>query len=106
MFAVFAWPYDCHLSYGQALELDVLEDDRRHVMAARADRHDAARRAGAQRRHEEARREEVAEVVRAELELEAVGRLHRRARHDAGLSTMMCSVGWRARKRPAKARIF
>ena len=85
MFAVFAWPYDCHLSYGQALELDVLEDDRRHVMAARADRHDAARRAGAQRRHEEARREEVAEVVRAELELEAVGRLHRRARHDAGV---------------------
>src|SRR5262249_61183452 len=66
-----------------ALELDVLEDDGRHVMAARADRHDAARRAGAQRWHEEARREEVAEMVRAELELEAVGRLHRRARPDA-----------------------
>src|SRR5262249_23200655 len=55
-----------------ARELDVVEHDRRHVMAARADGYDAARPGAAQRRCEQTGRQEVAEVVRAELQLEAI----------------------------------
>src|SRR3989475_1778788 len=60
-----------------ALELDVIEDDRRHVMAARADGNHAARRGLAQSRGEQTGHQEVADVVRADLQLEAVRRLRR-----------------------------
>src|SRR6266566_2202882 len=68
-----------------AFELDVIEDDRRHVMAARADRSHATRRTLTQSRGEQTGHDEVAEVVRAELQLEAVRRLRRWACHDAGI---------------------
>src|SRR3989449_8071393 len=68
-----------------ALELDVIEDDPRHVMAARADGNHAARRGPAQSRREQTGHQEVADVVRADLQLEAVRRLRRWARHDAGI---------------------
>src|SRR5256886_12311489 len=66
-------------------ELDVIEDHRRHVMAARADRNHAARRTLTQSRGEQTGRNEVADVVRAELQLEAVRRLRPWACHDAGI---------------------
>src|SRR5262245_42798050 len=52
-------------------------------MAARAHRYDAARSALQQRRREQAGHQEMAEVVRAELQLEPVRGLRERARHDA-----------------------
>src|SRR5207253_5389908 len=67
------------------LELDVIEDDRRHVMAARADGNHAARRGPAQSRGEQTGRQEMADVVRAELQLEAVRRFRRWACHDTGI---------------------
>jgi hypothetical protein len=67
------------------LELDVVEDHRRHVMAARADRDDAARRAAQQRRRQQTGEEKVAEVIRAELHLEAVARLGEGTSHDTGV---------------------
>ena len=54
-------------------------------MAARADGYHAARRGPEQRRGEQTGHQEVAEVVRAELQLEAIRCLGRWAGHDAGV---------------------
>src|SRR5207247_9834846 len=55
-----------------ALELDVVEHDRRHVMAARADGYHAARRGPEERRGERPGSREVDEVVREELQHEGI----------------------------------
>ena len=50
-------------------------------------------RAGApQRRHQQAGHQEVAEVIRAELQLEAVGGLGERTRHDPGVVDQQIEV--------------
>ena len=51
----------------------------------RADVHDARWRASDQRRHEQVGEQEVAEVVRAELQLETIDRAVERRRHHAGV---------------------
>src|SRR5437879_3501899 len=66
-------------------ELDVIEDHRRHVMAARADRNNAAGRTLTRSGGKQTGSNEVAGVVRAELQLEAVRRLRPWACHDAGI---------------------
>ena len=71
------------LVVGPPLEVDVLEHDGREAVAVRAHVHDARRRARAERRREEPGQQEVAEVVRRELELVALGGARQRAGHDA-----------------------
>ena len=71
------------LLVGPVLEVDVLEDDGRSLVAEGADRDDARGRSAQERRRDQTGRQEVTQVVRPELELEAVGRLGFGAGHDA-----------------------
>ena len=74
-------------------------------MAARGQVDDARRRAGEQRRHQQAREQEVADVVGAELHLEAVGRvLERRVHHAGVVDRADASSSCRSRNHDANAR--
>ena len=68
-----------------ALEVDVLEDDRRAAMGGRAHGDDAAGAVGGQRLAQAEREREVPEVVGRELQLPALGRARLGGRHHAGV---------------------
>ena len=73
------------LLVGATIEMDVLEDDRREPVTARAERHDARRRRRPQRGREQPGQEEVSEMIGRELELPPLGRTGERAGHHTGV---------------------
>ena len=78
-------PVRRHLRVLALLVVRVVPVDVRHRVAARAQHHDTRRRARDQQRQQAADEHEVAEVIRAEVQLEPVVGATERHRHDPGV---------------------
>ena len=83
MLAVFDWPYAANLVVLAPLEVRIVPHDVGSPVPTRAEVDDARRRIGEQLRHEQAREQEVPDVVGTELHLEAFGGALERRVHDA-----------------------
>ena len=98
-------PVGLHLVEGAVLEREVVPDDVGGAVAAGAQEHDAGRSTGDEQRDQPAHEHEVAHVVGAEVELEAVVGAPVGREHDPGVGDEEVEpVVGSAVKRSVKAR--